>query len=293
MSTILPSGASDPDPERTPDNSDYGPRHALGSDAVEADAPEETGTRKRNPWWVAAAVLAVALVLVQLAIYASRNNSDEDETEQEPAATAPQDPQAPQSEGAPASPAAGDDPAVPTEGGYVDPEGAQEVPYEAAPGQFVGIEGMAMSVGGDIAAVDPIQLTDTGTLIPPSDVSRLGWYSASAVPGAAGASGTSVITGHINYQGQGTGYAARFANMKPGDEFEIYIDGAPQTFRVSQAPYRLPKGSDFPPEVNDSTGPNRLVLITCGGQFVGGALGYADNIITVAEPVAPAAPEVP
>ena len=73
--------------------------------------------------------------------------------------------------------------------------------------------------------------------------------------------------------------------MAVGDEFDVVIDSEPRTFRVTQAPYRLPKGSDFPPEVNDATGPNRLVLITCGGQFVGGALGYADNIITVAEPV--------
>ena len=46
--------------------------------------------------------------------------------------------------------------------------------------------------------------------------------------------------------------------------------------------------------VNDTDGTNRLVLITCGGKFVGGALGYEDNIITVAEPVdAPVPPEAP
>ena len=32
--------------------------------------------------------------------------------------------------------------------------------------------------------------------------------------------GSSVITGHINYQGQGTGYAARFPNMAVGQEFD-------------------------------------------------------------------------
>ncbi|WCZ33324.1 hypothetical protein CMASS_09565 [Corynebacterium massiliense DSM 45435] len=29
----------------------------------------------------------------------------------------------------------------------------------------------------------------------------------------------------------------------------------------------------------------KFVLITCGGEFVGGQLGYAENIITVAEPI--------
>ena len=270
MSSIVPNGTPEPDPEATTAQSEpaeYKPKHAA--------EPEN----KRSPWWIAIAVLAIALVLVQLAIYTFRNDRDGQQAEEQ-AATASEAPVA-----VPSQEQRDDEPAAPTDGGYVDPEGEQEVPYEAAPGQFVGFEGMAMDVAGDIAAVDPVQLTDAGALIPPSDVSRLGWYSASAVPGAEGAVGSSVITGHINYQGQGAGYAARFANMNLGDEFEIYIDGTPQTFRVTQAPYRLPKGSDFPPEVNDATGPNRLVLITCGGQFIGGALGYADNIITIAEPV--------
>ena len=250
-------------------------------------------TQRRRSWWPIVAIVAVALVLLQLAIFAFRNDSDEP-ADTDVASEAPVgESVAPSEGGAPEDApedAPGEQDPVPTDGGYVDPEGEQEVQYEAAPGQFQGIEGMALNVGGDIAAVDPVQLTDAGALIPPADVSRLGWYSASAVPGAEGAAGSSVITGHINYQGQGTGYAARFANMAVGQEFDVLIDGVPRTFRVTQAPYRLPKGSDFPPEVNDATGPNRLVLITCGGQFVGGALGYADNIITIAEPVAPLAP---
>lgn len=280
MSTIVPNGA--PEPERNPDHLAEEP----DAEAFEAQSDQP----RRRPWWTIVAIIAIALVLLQLGLYAVRSHSDDDAADGGASETSSAASDAPGEQGG----ASGGNPAsspVPTEGGYVDPTGAQEVPYEAAPGQFVGFDGMTMSVGGDVAAVDPVQLTDTGALIPPQDVSRLGWYSASAVPGAEGAVGSSVITGHINYQGQGTGYAARFANMKVGDEFQILIDGEPRTFRVSKAPYRLPKGSGFPPEVNDSTGPNRVVLITCGGQFVGGSLGYADNIITVAEPVAPAVPE--
>ena len=285
MSTSI-SGSS-PEPGRG--------KHRLEDRAEDRPEGQLDGdeTQRRRSWWPIVAIVAVALVLLQLAIFAFRNDSDEpadtDAASEAPVgeSVAPSGGGAP--EGAPED-APGEQDPVPTDGGYVDPEGEQEVPYEAAPGQFDGIEGMALSVGGDIAAVDPVQLTEAGALIPPADVSRLGWYSASAVPGAEGAAGSSVITGHINYQGQGTGYAARFANMAVGQEFDVLIDGVPRTFRVTQAPYRLPKGSDFPPEVNDATGPNRLVLITCGGQFVGGALGYADNIITIAEPVAPPAP---
>ena len=286
MSTSISS--STPEPDR--------PESGRGKHRLEDrhdDRLDDDAMPQRRRWWPIVAIIAIALVLLQLAIFAFRNDSDEpadtDAASEAPVgeSVAPSEGGAP--EGAPED-EPGKQPPVPTDGGYVDPEGEQEVQYEAAPGQFQGIEGMALNVGGDIAAVDPVQLTDAGALIPPADVSRLGWYSASAVPGAEGAAGSSVITGHINYQGQGTGYAARFANMAVGQEFDVLIDGVPRTFRVTQAPYRLPKGSDFPPEVNDATGPNRLVLITCGGQFVGGALGYADNIITIAEPVAPPAP---
>lgn len=242
------------------------------------EQPVEEAERSRRPLWIILAVAAVALVVLQFGLFNARQNSQQ--LDDASVATSQDTPTEPAPPAEPETP-------VPTDGGYVDPAGEQEVPYEPAPGQFVGFDGMAMSIGGEVAAVDPVQLTDTGSLIPPVDVQRLGWYSASAVPGAEGPVGTSVITGHINYQGQGTGYAARFANLALGEEFDILIDGEPRTFRVTQAPYRLPKGSDFPPEVNDMEGPNRVVLITCGGQFVGGALGYADNIITVAEPVAP------
>lgn len=270
MST--PTSSNSPDPERAPEPNTVPP----------ASLATEEAQQRRRPWWLIVAVLAVALVLIQLALYAFRNQSSEEgSADRAGEARVTESVAAPQGEGADAP----NDSAVPTEGGYVDSEGEQQVPYEAAPGQFDGIDGMAMNIDGAVAAVDPVQLTDAGALIPPADVSRLGWYSASAVPGAEGAVGSSVITGHINYQGQGTGYASRFANMAVGDEFDVVIDSEPRTFRVTQAPYRLPKGSDFPPEVNDTTGSNRLVLITCGGQFVGGALGYADNIITVAEPV--------
>ncbi|MBK4183003.1 class F sortase [Corynebacterium macginleyi] len=173
---------------------------------------------------------------------------------------------------------------------YVDDSGAQEHEFEAAPGQFPGFGAMSLGIDGQYAAVDPVQAIGRGVFLPPHDVTRLGWYSASAVPGDGGNVGSSVITGHVNYQGQGTGYAEKFTRLQLNQEITVVIDGQERLFRVTEKPYRLAKGSDFPDVVNDTDGPNRLVLITCGGKFIGGALGYEDNIITVAEPVVPLAP---
>lgn len=219
------------------------------------------------------ALIAVILVIVQLVIYVGRNG---DESTEDNAGDSAETSQSAES----AAPTTNNDP-------FVDDSGEQNHEVEPAPGEFRGFGAMSLGINDELAAVDPIQVTDTGMLIPPRDVQRLGWYSASAVPGEAGPVGSSVITGHINYQGQGTGFAEKFTTLEQGQEFTVFIDGEERQFRVTEAPYRLPKGSGFPDVVNDTEGENRLVLITCGGKFVGGQLGYEDNIITVAEPVAP------
>ena len=220
------------------------------------------------------ALIAVILVVVQLVIYAGRNGDDS--TDDNVGGDSMSTSQSAES----VAPTTNNDP-------FVDDSGEQDKEIDAAPGEFRGFDAMSLGINDEFAAVDPIQVTDTGMLIPPRDVQRLGWYSASAVPGEAGPVGSSVITGHINYQGQGTGFAEKFTTLEQGQEVTVFIDGEERKFRVTEAPYRLPKGSGFPDVVNDTQGDNRLVLITCGGKFVGGELGYEDNIITVAEPVAP------
>lgn len=169
---------------------------------------------------------------------------------------------------------------------YVDDSGQQEHELEMAPGESDDVSEMSITVGGgDSAPVDAIQVTEEGYLIPPEDVSRLGWYVASAVPGTKGNVGSSVITGHVNFAGQGEGYAAKFVHMKKDETFTIAINGEDREFRVTQDPYHVTKGADFSEVMDDQDGKNRVVLVTCGGEFVGGQLGYADNVITIAEPV--------
>ena len=242
------------------------------------DDGEKKGGKKAL--WAILALIAIILVVIQLVLYFGRNGDDDagDAGASSTVASATEE----------AAPTTNDDP-------FVDDSGEQNQEIDAAPGEFRDFGAMSLGINEEIAAVDPIQVTENGMLIPPRDVSRLGWYSASAVPGEAGPVGSSVITGHINYQGQGTGFAEKFTTLEQGQEFTVYIDGEERMFRVTEAPYRLPKGAGFPDVVNDTEGENRLVLITCGGKFVGGQLGYEDNIITVAEPVAPVegAGEVP
>lgn len=224
-----------------------------GEEYGDVSSSSEQSQSKHIGKWITVAItsIVILLVLVLSAFYLFRGDSDE-----------------------------GSKPEA-----YVDQSGQQEHEFEAAPGEPRGFNQMSINIRDEATAVDPVQATDKGVLLPPNDVSRVGWYSSSAVPGEHGKVGSSVITGHINHQSQGAGYAGKFAELELGEEFVVSLDDQDRRFRVTDAPYRLTKGEELPEVINDTAGENRLVLVTCGGQFVGGALGYEDNIITVAEPV--------
>jgi hypothetical protein len=50
---------------------------------------------------------------------------------------------------------------------------------------------------------------------------------------------------------------------------------------VTLAKDELPKRAQ---ELFAQTGPHRLVLVTCGGRWIGGDTGYASNQIVIATP---------
>lgn len=136
---------------------------------------------------------------------------------------------------------------------------------------------------------------DAATLAPPEDLSVLGWYASSARPGSKD-QGTIVMTGHVNYAGQ-TGYAARITNLKEGDIITVTTeDGAEHKYRVAKDTYSVYKASDnVTPEqyveatkdtLGRATGPEALILLTCGGTFVPGSpTGYDSNMIAEAYPI--------
>ena len=136
----------------------------------------------------------------------------------------------------------------------------------------------SIAVGGDSAITEAVATDTTGALLPPQDVRRLGWWVDSSLPGSG--KGTIVVTGHVNEADQGTGVAARFATMKPGETVAVTTASGQQiNYRVTRI-QNADKETGFPSdELNRVDGPETLALVTCGGQFVGPPLGYKDNVI--------------
>lgn len=162
-------------------------------------------------------------------------------------------------------------------------EGKKDMPPPVAATADDPAAPVSLTLDGATAPTDPIATDEGGTLLPPQDVSRLGWWVDSAMPG--GGTGAIVVTGHVDDVDQGDGFAARFADVREGDELAVSAgDGNTREYRVDRL---LSAGKDgqLPlDELNRLDGPETLVLVTCGGDFVGPPLGYADNEFVFAVP---------
>lgn len=130
------------------------------------------------------------------------------------------------------------------------------------------------------ASVEPVGVAAGGSIAtPPTDRTDLtGWYEYGPAPGQSGAA---VIVGHVDGP-DGPAVFYRLGALKPGTTIEVARrDHRVAVFRVDSV-QRYAKTSFPADQVFADGGGARLRLITCGGRWVGGATGYADNIIVFA-----------
>ncbi|WP_432847555.1 class F sortase [Amycolatopsis sp. CA-161197] len=136
--------------------------------------------------------------------------------------------------------------------------------------------------GGGTAAMVRQGLGPGNTLPVPSDIGQAAWWGAAL----DAVSGASVFAGHVNWKGA-TGPFAELWTERIGGEVTI-VDSAGKTskYRISQL-VTVHK-DDLPARADDlfgQAGPHRVVLVTCGGRWVGGADGYEENRVVIADPV--------
>lgn len=130
------------------------------------------------------------------------------------------------------------------------------------------------------AAVVPVDRARDGTIgVPPLSAAGIaGWYEGGPAPGQPGAS---VIVGHVDDRA-GPAVFYRLVALRPGTRIEVArYDHRVAVFLVDTV-REYPK-SALP--VDAFTGDRTratLRLITCGGRWRGGRVGYADNIVVYA-----------
>jgi sortase family protein len=132
------------------------------------------------------------------------------------------------------------------------------------------------------APVEPVGVRDDGQMALPDDVDRLGWYRFGPAPGA---DGSAVLAGHVDDVTQGLGALAPLRDAEPGAEVVVTDAAGADTrwqvvSRETVAKQALPVDRLFA-----RSGPPRVVLITCGGEFLPEVGGYESNVVVVAEPL--------
>jgi hypothetical protein len=120
-----------------------------------------------------------------------------------------------------------------------------------------------------------------GSIAPPSSdpVKDAGWYMLGPTPGEAG---TAVIVGHVDTANKAAVFS-KLADLRPGKRIEVKRQDRRTARFTVQSVEKFPKTS-FPADrvFGAAAGKPRLVLVTCGGPWLGGDVGYADNIIVFA-----------
>jgi len=128
--------------------------------------------------------------------------------------------------------------------------------------------------------VRAVGLEDNGELEVP-DETEVGWYQYGAAPGDPGAT---VLAAHVTWN-RSLGPFYRLGEIELGDRVDVVLDDG--STRVYEVVERTIYGKDELPRhrIWRNSGPESLVLITCGGSYNPDIRRYRENIVVYAVPV--------
>ena len=125
-------------------------------------------------------------------------------------------------------------------------------------------------------------VTTDGVLGVPDNPAEVGWWTGSVPAGSS--TGSTVIDGHVDSAVTGEGALFHLTDLALGDRiFVTTTTGRVVPYRVTGRRVYV-KHQGLPADLFVTTGPPRLVLITCGGPFDATTRNYQDNIVIFATP---------
>jgi len=137
--------------------------------------------------------------------------------------------------------------------------------------------GLVIESLGLTGYVRPVGLEDDGAMeVPP--VTEIGWYEHGATPGHPGAT---VLVAHV-WWNDNPGPFRRLGRIEPGATVEVETNGEVQQYQIVKR--TMYDKDSLPKDLWRNTGPETLVLITCGGAFDSGSRRYEQNIVVYAVP---------
>lgn len=128
----------------------------------------------------------------------------------------------------------------------------------------------------------------TGQVEIPADIHRVGWWQDGAAP--ASRTGTTLLFGHIDLEGEGPGafymlaLAGEGKRSVKGDLVRLQTGGGKlYSYRITGVS-RMPKRR-LPTSIFTKSGSRRLVMVTCGGPYDAKTHHFLDNVVVTAKPV--------
>ena len=165
-------------------------------------------------------------------------------------------------------------------GGTPAPPPVSVTTSSAAVAPAAQVPGVVKLPGGGTAKLVKQELTADGTLPIPQSLGEAAWWGADA--GAA--QGATLLSGHVNWKGQ-KGPFDELWRVKDGQEVDVVdTTGGKWVYRISGiVTVDKSKLDQSAPQLFGQDGPHRLVLVTCGGEYVGGTEGYDENRVVTAD----------
>ncbi|MDA8384754.1 MAG: class F sortase [Actinomycetota bacterium] len=164
------------------------------------------------------------------------------------------------------------------------PKGQLEAAASQTPAPFIPVSVSIPSVGIGTVKVTP-EGDPGGVLGVPAIQNGWGWWYGGAEPGTG--KGTILMDGHVDWYGYGNGPAHQIWYVKPGTLATVYgPNGEARTYvAVSLQTYLKTSLSSVAGNLFSQQGPERLVIVTCGGSFDYGAGSWNSNVIATFVPV--------
>lgn len=129
----------------------------------------------------------------------------------------------------------------------------------------------------------PVGVATDGQMALPPDPADVGWYSYGPRPGDT--DGATVLAAHIDSKEYGIGPMARLGELRAGDVITVVSRGTSRRYSVAST-LHLEKSSLDLTSLFARTGPPRLHLVTCGGDFDAQKRQYEQNVVVLAFPFA-------
>lgn len=130
--------------------------------------------------------------------------------------------------------------------------------------------------------VQPTGVDADGAMALPKNPADAAWYRYGAWPGSG--SGSIVVAAHVDALDYDIGPMARLPEAAPGTEILVTAaDGTDRVYLVAEE--GMVVKSEVPwASVFDRSGPSRLTIVTCGGEFDAERRSYLSNVIVTAMP---------